>query len=262
LKAPLFYDDPRVAHGVENQGSNRNVAVDSDSAQNDNCVAIDDKELDINHRGVSGESHLHREARRGHIENVTKLLAMGADINARDSQGKTPVSVAASAGQAEITKLLADSGADLYLGLTTTVSHKPDGRTPVMMAVSGGKTKCVEILVNAGCNPDTRFATGDTLLMVAANKNKYTVAKRLISLGADVNAQQRACGHLNAAGYTPLIYAVRKSTPKIVELLLNEGAEPNYQLQSDPPKYVHEFNTGRNADKIDDLLRSAGATIN
>ena len=186
---------------------------------------------------------------------------MGADINARDDQGKTPLFVAASEGQAEITKLLVDSGADLYLGLTTIVGHKPDGRTPVMMAASSGKTKCVEILINAGCNPDTRFVAGDTLLMNAVNKNKYTVAKRLISLGADVNAQQRPCGYSNAAGYTPLIYAVRKSTPKIVELLLNEGADPNYQLLSDPPMYVHEFNAGKKAENIDELLRSAGANI-
>jgi len=261
LKAPLYYDDPGSALVVEYQGSSKNIVVDSDATQKDSSVEIDNKDLDINHRGVTGESHLHREARRGHIENVEKLLVMGADINARDSQGKTPISVAASDGQAEVTKLLADSGADLHLGLTTMASHKPDGRTPVMLAVSSGKTKCVEILINAGCSPDTRFVGGDTLLMNAVNKNKYTVAKRLIALGADVNAQQRACGYSNAAGYTPLIYAVSKSTPKIVELLLNEGADPNYQLQSDPPMYVHEFNTGKNANKIDELLLSAGATI-
>ena len=47
----------------------------------------------------------------------------------------------------------------------------------------------------------------------------------------------------------------------MVDLFLKNGADPNYQVKQNSPTYIYEFNTGKNSEKIDQLLRSAGAKI-
>ena len=73
------------------------------------------------------------------------LLTAGADINARDQHGQTALMNAASDGQIEVVRLLADRGADL--------NHRAKyGLTAVMLAVVRGHTEVVRILVEAGAD--------------------------------------------------------------------------------------------------------------
>ena len=236
----------------------QNTPAAPDPAMRHGAVPVSKFKPDIHYRGPDGITQLHKEASGGRIENIVKLLDAGVDIDASDGQGRTALFNAASNGQLEATKILVDRGANMHLGLTTMVGDEPDGRTPVSIAATYGKTGCVEVLVKAGCDPDT-FSNGQTLLMIAAVNNFYDVAELLIGLGADVIAQQKMyCYNPKATGYTPLIHAVRKGLPQMVKLFLKEGADPDYRVMSDPPMYVHEFNVGRNSEKIRQLLKSAG----
>ena len=56
---------------------------------------------------------IHRAAEKGNIEVVKKHLANGADINARDSDGLTPLIQAAFKGHNELVELLIAEGADV-----------------------------------------------------------------------------------------------------------------------------------------------------
>lgn len=56
---------------------------------------------------------LHEAAREGRIEEACEPLDIGADVNARDHDGETPLSLAAHEGHIEMVKLLLDRGADV-----------------------------------------------------------------------------------------------------------------------------------------------------
>lgn len=72
-------------------------------------------------------------------------LARGAQINARDVFGCTPLSRAVSCGrQACLAELIA-AGADVDL----PCYH---GRTPIMAAAMAGQQRCAEMLIHAGAN--------------------------------------------------------------------------------------------------------------
>ncbi len=63
-------------------------------------------------QGVKRCTALHMAARRGYVEVIAALLDVGADIEARDSLGETPLRRAVNCGHVEAAKLLLARGAD------------------------------------------------------------------------------------------------------------------------------------------------------
>ena len=70
-----------------------------------------DRGADINARNIWGSTPLHASTFMGRIEVVRVLLERGADVGAVDKQGRTPFSLAKKYGYDEIMKLLSEHGA-------------------------------------------------------------------------------------------------------------------------------------------------------
>lgn len=74
---------------------------------------------------------IHSAAAAGRSDIVAALLDHGADANARQQGGATPLLAAAMRGAGEMTSLLLEAGADPSLAAD-------DGRTPAMLAAESG----------------------------------------------------------------------------------------------------------------------------
>jgi len=93
-------------------------------------------------RDSDGSTPLHCATWKGHEHIVAALLEAGADVNAvnqNDHWGTTPLHAAAHANQAAIAKLLLDHGAD-------TKAKDMEGRTP-MFHTTFHKAKAVAKLL-------------------------------------------------------------------------------------------------------------------
>ncbi len=66
---------------------------------------------DVNARDSFGMTPLHCAAAAGHEEAVRVLLAAGADIGIKDNEGRSPLDLARNLGHTEIAELLAQQGA-------------------------------------------------------------------------------------------------------------------------------------------------------
>ena len=66
---------------------------------------------DIDVKNANLETPLHLAAWNGMLDNVRLLIKLGADINAQDQIGQTPVEMAAHLGHVEVVKELFDAGA-------------------------------------------------------------------------------------------------------------------------------------------------------
>ncbi|HUG17436.1 MAG TPA: ankyrin repeat domain-containing protein, partial [Planctomycetaceae bacterium] len=90
----------------------------------------------------NSKSSLHDAAAAGQIGRIRQLLAeRGIDINDRDSEGKTPLMVAAAADEAHLVALLMLGGADETL-------RDNDGKSALMHAVEAGHSTTVKLLID------------------------------------------------------------------------------------------------------------------
>ena len=107
-------------------------------------------------------------------------------------------------------RYLLDSGADVRYWC------EDDGTRPLHQAALVGDTDILEVLLRAGANIDDEDREGATALHYAARRD---VVITLIAAGADVDHEDRA-------GKTPGYRAHERSDVDVVEVLLNNHADP------------------------------------
>ena len=166
---------------------------------------------------IAAYSGLHLAAHEGRADDTTRLIAQGADLNARDRAGRTPAHVAAFASHDAVLRALAKGGADMnalenrvYDVLTiAAVANDPD---------------MVSLAMELGNKPDLITSVYDgTALIAAAHLGHHEVVARLISGGAPLD-------HVNNLDWTALIEAVVLGDGgpdhiETVRLLVEAGAD-------------------------------------
>ena len=204
---------------------------------------------------ISSKGDLTEATKKGDLKLVQKLLNKGADVEARDESGQSPLHHASYLGYFEIVKLLIDSGADVNLkvpGVELTPLHGAtmngdinivkyliehhaqldsediEGATPIFAACWIGELPVVKYLVENGANIEMTTSYGTTVLHHASQSGNLELVKFLINEGLDVNNQADN-------GVTPLHIAVAIGNKHMVEYLLSNGAKTNVRMNSDFP---------------------------
>ena len=177
---------------------------------------------EVDARSDLGRTALFIAARKaGTAKIVKELLGKGADSNARDRQGATPLMEAARAADPETLQRLLAHGADVN-------ARRNNGRTALMAAARSRSLECVRLLLTHGAEVNTQAGKGvssnseDTVLTMAASRAAPEILRALLEKGADVEAR-------NARGYTALMQAAYSDFADVesVKLLLEYGANIN-----------------------------------
>jgi truncated hemoglobin YjbI len=142
----------------------------------------------VNVAGPRGATLLHEAAMFGEAEPASALLGRGADPDARETAGHTPLYRAATG---EVARLLIDAGA------TPDVPSGPTAGTPLHQAARIGRVSVAAVLLDRGANLEARDKKGETPLRRAVNCRQVEMVRLLIARGADPAARDRR-------GSTPL----------------------------------------------------------
>jgi ankyrin repeat protein len=189
---------------------------------------------EVNAKTESGKTPLHYAASYGYTQGletsprryphyrdrwqqsdvIELLLAAGAEVNAKDADGATPLRYALQSGQRAIAKLLIAAGAE-----TVAVKNETDQR---MLHDAFGDIEWVRLLLANGADTEEKDEDGNTLLHLAARDPNREIAGLLLAHHADVNAR-------NNRRVTPLSYAAARGHTDLTALLLANGADVNAQ---------------------------------
>jgi len=182
-------------------------------------------------------------------EAAQEILAQGADIDARDEMGRTPLQVAAAKGETELVQFFLSQGAHVDLQ-----DRAKD--TPLHAAAENGRSGVAAALLIAGADPNARGRGWLTPLQKVAmsrplwermgvdvseddgfGRDYLETARVLLSNGADANLRAE---HWDTA----LHFAARNGDEDLAELLVEHGGDVNARRDngSTPLHEVSSFN--------------------
>ena len=169
-----------------------------------------EKGADVNAADQFGRTPLYQATKRGHIDIIKLLLEKGADVNAVNSFGRMPLSWASGRGHINIVKLLLEKGANIE-------AADQDKRTPLYWATVRGHIDIIKLLLEKEANIEAADQDKRTPLYWANKMGHIDIIKLLLEKGANVNAVDRF-------GRMPLYWAFGNRNVDIVKLLLEKGA--------------------------------------
>ena len=161
---------------------------------------------------TTGATVLHTAAEGGSVEVIREVLSTNrCNINAIDSDGETPLSVAAREGNTDAALELIRHGAE------KAIVAGAKG-TPLHQAAVFGHVPTVKAMLKAGCPVDVVSSKGVSALHGASMYGCVEVMDVLLSRGCDVRATDNG-------GNTPLDYAALAGEVKAVLKLIRHGAD-------------------------------------
>ena len=205
-------------------------------------VALLDKKASLEARNDYERTALILCARElGQAETARVLIAAGADVNAEDRFGSTPLELAAWRGKKDVVDLLLENGAKIpELGEKWYII--------LHMASSEGLDHLFARLAEK--SRDLKGAAGEGLIYSAAAGGSASIIGSLIEKGFEPGRPDRF-------GWTPLHYAARDGRTEAARILLEKGAPLN--ARSTMGQTAYNVAQERKADAVASLLAGKGA---
>lgn len=133
-------------------------------------------------------------------ESIKNLIKDGAEINTKDSEGRTPTMIATYNNDIQSASVLINAGADV--NIQDNIKNNP-----FLYAGAEGYIEILRLTIKAGADPTLTNRYGGTAL-IPASEHGYV----------DVNIKDKN-------GVSPLEHARRKGFDEIKDILLKAGAK-------------------------------------
>ncbi|KAL7060302.1 hypothetical protein AAHC03_09376 [Spirometra sp. Aus1] len=215
----------------------------------------------LSHPNKDGNTALHLAAQVGFVEGAEELLLRGADPEAIDLSGCTPLIQACQKKQeaegytalhyAIINGL--DSSVSLLLSKGADANAVGrNGYRAAHIAAARGRVSALRLLLNHGADCTSRNWLGYTPLHLSAARGYEGTTKLLLDTIGDVNCR-------DYVGSTPLLLACQHNKEKVAKLLLEHGAQ--IELTNKHGKTALQAATANGSVNLVQLLLQHGANV-
>ena len=213
-----------------------------------------EKGADIRGSGPRGYTPLHFAVKCNSVgaseascEAITALLLHGAEVDAADKKGKTPLVTAVEMGKLALVDALVAGGADVNR------RNVVDDMAPLDVATFIGNLGVLKALLGFGSRAKSVNSVGATALHRVAGFEAAGLVHALADAGADVSAE-------DANGMAPIHYASISGSPTAIMALTQDGADNEARTQNGMTPLQVAAKCG-NVSAID-ALAAAGVDIN
>jgi ankyrin repeat protein len=151
----------------------------------------------------------------GDLEKAKRAIENGADVNAKDEEGWTPLHKASLCGHEAVVSLLVEKGAHVN-------AKDNNGMTPLHLTIFDEHEAIVSLLLENGADVNAKKNDGWSPLHYASWNGNEAIISALLENGAYVNVKAKD-------GSTPLHWACANrygGKDAVVSLLLEKGADP------------------------------------
>lgn len=145
---------------------------------------------------------------------ASAVAADKEDVNARRADGSTPLQWAAFSDDVAEAKRLIAAGADVK----ATNNY---GVSAMLLAADISSTELIQLLLKNGADASSANPDGETALHLVTRAGNIEAARLLLQAGAKVDPREKL------GEQTPLMWAVARRHPAMVEFLLSQGADVN-----------------------------------
>ena len=221
-------------------------------------------EVDDNGRGLIHQIVEKNNPKDRDVKAITNFLKLGADINAKDANGDSPLHLAAHMNHGNIIKELLKHSANVN-------ATNNDQETPLILAVlsnDDGDTEIICLLIKNGASLEAKDFMDSTALCHAFAERKFSLVKMFLENGANPNSvdiallstldeydddeikeEQEAIEVLmkysEGTSITDmeekLTYAIRYKMVSTVELLVRNGANVNAKSEEGSTTPLHQI---------------------
>ncbi|MFW8634720.1 ankyrin repeat domain-containing protein [Cribrihabitans pelagius] len=166
---------------------------------------------------IAASGPLFRAAHEGNVAEIKRLIAAGADVDARDPKGRTPAHAAAFASKDAALAALAEAGADMN-------ALEGEAYDMVTIAAVADDPELMSLAITLGNDPGLVTSPYEgTALIAAAHLGHVEVVRRLIAAGAPLD-------HVNSLHWTAVMEAVvlgdgGADHQAVLDALLSAGAD-------------------------------------
>ncbi|WP_082341084.1 ankyrin repeat domain-containing protein [Sporosarcina globispora] len=217
------------------------------------CASDNNADTNTQEKGVGVEMDMNEQllqaAERKETETIERLIEEGADINKKDSDGRTAIMIATYNNDVETAKVLIRAGADVNI-------QDNMKNNPFLYAGAEGYVEILKLTIEAGADPAIINRYGGTALIPASEHGHIDAIKELLTkTDIDVN-------HVNDLGWTALLEAIILNDGNVkqqqtVQLLIDYGADVNIPDGNNVTPLQHAREKG--FQEIEQILLTAGA---
>lgn len=186
----------------------------------------------INVPMYDGRTPLFLAATNGFLKTVELLLGWGAQPNIAAKGLWNPIHAAACNGHWAVVEVLLNS----KIGATLIDAQLKNGYTPLYLAAQKGRIETVKLLLHRGARIDNVTHDLSNPIHTAAKEGHFTIVELLLAC----EARKKLIDHPLSNGKTPLMLAQERGHTKIIDLLLQHGAQPPKAHNTKPAPRINK----------------------
>jgi ankyrin repeat protein len=184
--------------------------LESGNVTSDNTQVFDTSDYLPEFYDGALEYNLMIAATKGYVSEVERLIGEGADVDAKTSEGATPLIFAVANNNTDAVKMI--------LQYTTVFDEiTSEYETPLLIAVKNNNNEIAELLIRAGSNVDSSDNYGATPLHYASIYGYLQIVDLLLYYDASIDKKSNE-------GTTPLLAAIWSGYADVADLLIQNGA--------------------------------------